>query len=179
MKIVITGAQSTGKSTLLNYIKKSELRDAKLKGFSFIDELTRQLKESGIVINENGNNLTQLLTVTTHIQNIVKPNFISDRCILDALVYTAWMHEEGKVDDWVLEFAKQSCRVILKEYSHIFYLRPEFDLVDDGVRSSNIQFRDKITDLFEEYITNYNIESKVIVLTGTVEERYKQFKESI
>ena len=33
MKIAITGAQSTGKSTLLKYLKKDE----DLKGFEFID----------------------------------------------------------------------------------------------------------------------------------------------
>jgi dephospho-CoA kinase len=48
MKIAITGAQSTGKSTLLKYLKK----DTDLQGFEFIEELTRQIAAKGININE-------------------------------------------------------------------------------------------------------------------------------
>ena len=62
MKIAITGAQSTGKSTLLNYLKKDE----DLKGFEFIDELTRQIAAKGVNINEDGGKFTQIFTVTIH-----------------------------------------------------------------------------------------------------------------
>ena len=48
MRIAITGAQSTGKSTLLKYLKK----DTDLQGFEFIEELTRQIAAKGININE-------------------------------------------------------------------------------------------------------------------------------
>ena len=50
MRIAITGAQSTGKSTLLRYLKN----DDDLKGFEFIDELTRKIAAKGI----NEHNLT-------------------------------------------------------------------------------------------------------------------------
>ena len=146
-------------------------------GFEFIDELTRQLKDSGVVINEQGGNLTQLLTNTTHIQNIVKPKFISDRCILDSMVYTSWLYSEKKIDHWVYNFAKNSFKMLIDQYDYIFYLKPEFDLVDDGVRSSDVEFRNKISDLFEYYIDNYLVD--VHTLTGTVEQRFKQFKDVI
>lgn len=44
MRIAITGAQSTGKSTLLSFLKK----DIDLRGFEFIEELTRQIAAKGM-----------------------------------------------------------------------------------------------------------------------------------
>ena len=67
MRIAITGAQSTGKSTLLRYLKQ----DDDLKGFEFIDELTRKIAAKGININEEGSNMSQIFTVTIHAENIV------------------------------------------------------------------------------------------------------------
>ena len=52
-------------------------------------------------------------------------------------------------------------------------LTPEFGIVDDGVRSIDVGFRDEIADLFEQYITTASI--PVISLTGTVEERLDKF----
>ena len=68
MKIAISGAQSTGKSTLLRYLKN----DRDLVGFEFIDELTRQLAAKGVSINEEGSNFTQIFTITIHAENILK-----------------------------------------------------------------------------------------------------------
>ena len=62
-------------------------------------------------------------------------------------------------------------------YDHIFYLVPEFSLEDDGVRSTNLKFRDDIVDLFDHYIKEYKI--PVTKLTGTVEQRLNKIKETI
>lgn len=173
MKIAITGAQSTGKSTLLNYLKK----DDDLKGFEFIEELTRQIAAKGIDINEEGDNFTQIFTVTIHAENIVKKHFISDRCALDALVYTKWLHDNKKVDKWMLDYAEGVAREILPRYDYIFYLPAEIPIEDDGVRSSNVSFRDEILDIFKYYIDELDI--NVINLSGTVVERAKQFKRKL
>ena len=173
MKIAITGAQSTGKSSLLDSIKRDDRRDGLLPDYVFIDELTRSIKGKGIVINENGDNLTQLLTNNTHIDNIVTNNFISDRCIIDSYVYTVWLHRNNKIDDWVLNYSYHLFLTLVGMYDKIFYLKPEFDVVDDGVRSSSITFRDEISTLFDSIISNYDIQ--VITLTGTIKDRTNQF----
>ena len=49
MKIAFTGAHSTGKTTLLNYLKK----DPELAtDFEFVDEITRRMVKKGLKINE-------------------------------------------------------------------------------------------------------------------------------
>lgn len=173
MKIAITGAQSTGKSTLLRFLKQ----DDDLKGFEFIDELTRQIAAKGIDINEEGSNMSQIFTVTIHAENIMKKHFISDRCTLDGLVYTRWLHDQGKVDDWMMDYALGVAREVLPRYDYIFYLPPEIPIEDDGVRSADEQFRKDITKLFEFYIDRLKL--KVYELSGSVPERAKTFKRTL
>lgn len=170
MRIAITGAQSTGKSTLLRYLKK----DDDLKGFDFIEELTRQIAAKGIDINEEGSNFSQIFTVTIHAENIINKHFISDRCALDGLVYTKWLYDNDKVDKWMLDYAIGVAEEVLPRYDYIFYLPAEIPIEDDGVRSANQDFRDQILKLFEYYIDKFELD--VIYLTGTVAERAKQFK---
>ena len=158
MRIAITGAQSTGKSTLLRYLKQ----DDDLKGFEFIDELTRKIAAKGININEEGSNMSQIFTVTIHAENIVKDHFISDRCALDGLVYTKWLFDQGKVDKWILDYAVGVAKEVIPRYDYIFYLPAEIPIEDDGIRSADIKvsgqplnaqiLRDMLVDIGENGI---------------------------
>lgn len=170
MRIAITGAQSTGKSTLLRFLKN----DDDLKGFEFIDELTRKIAAKGININEEGSNMSQIFTVTIHAENIVKDHFISDRCALDGLVYTKWLFDQGKVDQWILDYALGVAKEVLPRYDYVFYLPPEIPIEDDGIRSADVKFRDEVVSLFEKYTRELDI--KLIELSGSVKDRARLFK---
>ena len=56
--------------------------------------------------------------------------------------------------------------------SYIFYIPPEFNIVDDGVRSIDPTFRDQIVELFEGYITE--MPREIVRLSGSVRERLDQ-----
>jgi nicotinamide riboside kinase len=170
MKIAFTGAQSTGKTTLLQAVKSNE--EFRYK-YEFIDEITRRMVKKGLKINEAGGNTTQLLIMNEHIKNLLYQNVIMDRCVLDGVVYTDWLHWEGKVEKWVWEYAKNVFDHYVNRYDVIFYLKPEFDIVDDGVRSVDISFRDEIVQRFERYIKHVKV--PIITLSGTVEQRLEQF----
>ena len=170
MKIAFTGAQSTGKTTLLQAVKSNE--EFRYK-YEFIDEITRRMVKKGLKINEAGGNTTQLLIMNEHIKNLLYQNVIMDRCVLDGVVYTDWLHWEGKVQTWVWEYAKNVFDHYVNRYDVIFYLKPEFDIVDDGVRSVDISFRDEIVQRFERYIKHVKV--PIITLSGTVEQRLEQF----
>ena len=170
MRIAITGAQSTGKSTLLKFLKK----DDDLKGFEFIEELTRQIAAKGININEEGSNFSQIFTVTIHAENIIKKHFISDRCALDGLVYTRWLYNNKKVDKWMLDYAVGVAKEVIPRYDYIFYLPAEIPIEDDGIRSANVKFRDEIVALFEKYTKELDV--KLIELRGSIKDRAKLFK---
>ena len=68
MKIAFTGAQSTGKTTLLN-----EMRYI-VSNYTFIDEITRSVAKQGVSINESGTDSTQMLIMKSHFKNSLLEN---------------------------------------------------------------------------------------------------------
>jgi len=117
-----TGAQSTGKTTLLEHLKCKNLGN---HSFEFIPEVTRLVRrEYEVPINEGGDDMTQMLIMTEHIRNIYKGrtdnlirsvNKILDRCALDGIVYS---HYHPKLDN----FLKQR-RDLGKEMSPVWRTR--------------------------------------------------------
>jgi len=174
VKVGISGAQGTGKSTI---IKKLKVDKTICDKYELVEEITRNVKRKGLDINNQGKqyNLTQLLIMNGHIENSLIQNSILDRCALDGLVYTKYLWEYGKVETWVMDYALRVFEMLLPKYNHIFYIPPEFKIHDDGVRSVDTGFRDDIVRIFELYISTFNINP--IKLTGSVDERVKTVKQ--
>lgn len=170
MLITFTGAHSSGKSTLLDQCAEYYGSD-----FKYRREITRQIS-SIAPINEDGTDITQLLVLNQHLSNSLLTNAILDRCIIDGLIYTEYLHEQSQISDWVLEYAQQLYSMILPKYDLIFYTDPNIPLIDDGVRSVSTEFRSKIVEKFE-FIANNN--PKLTLLAGSIEQRLKTIKEKI
>lgn len=164
IKIAISGAQGVGKSSL---IKKLDSY-LKLYGITKITEITRNVAKTH-KINEDGNDETQKLIIQSHFNTFNNKSFICDRCILDGYVYTKYLYDNHKVNKNILELAQLSLIKLIDKYDYIFYIEPEFELEDDGVRSNNIEFRNKIVDIFETTIKLFNI--NVIRLNGSIQTR--------
>lgn len=171
MRISFTGAQSAGKTTLLNAL----LEDGVFEGYFVAEEIPRKLAAQGVKINKEANADTQILIMAEHIRNLQHVNMVTDRCVVDCMVFTHWMYYRGKepIPTWVFDFCSKSFFHYIKQYDIIFYIKPEFDIVPDGVRSTDKEFRDEISLLFDDYIKMIP-EGKVITLTGTVEQRKEQ-----
>tara|TARA_R110001606_G_scaffold371771_2_gene528646 strand:- start:1374 stop:1931 length:558 start_codon:yes stop_codon:yes gene_type:complete len=170
-----TGAQSTGKTTLLNILKE------KNNDITFIDEVTRRIKrEYNLPINEDGGELTQFMIMADHIANVYRKYdsevVILDRCVVDGLVYTQWLYANSKVDSLMNDIAINIYNSLYNKYDVIFYTDPEdVELVDDGERSADKKFRDDIITNFENRIKRLN---NVVVLKGTVEKRLETIKKT-
>lgn len=174
MKIAFTGVQSTGKTTLVNELKKNPV----FKDYTFSTNLTRQIKELGFKINEEASDETQIAIMIRHSENIKNENLICDRCVLDCLSYTFYLYNHKKVSHETLAFLKSFFfdRYINK-YDVIFYLKPEFAMENDNVRSVDEEFRDEMVKIFDKIILEEKI--PVVKLTGTVEERMKKIYETL
>lgn len=177
MRVSFTGAQSTGKTTLLNKCKEE------YKDYKFVDEVTRYVRKTyDVKINEIGGTETQLYILAEHIKNHLKSdeNLMLDRCILDGYVYTKYQVVNGKVSEQVLHAFNSVFGLLIDRLDYIFYTDPsDVKLVDDGERSVDYKFRDDIIELFESLITHKmspKNREKVVRLSGTVEERIKTIK---
>lgn len=173
MLITLTGAHSTGKTTLLEALR-SEFGDK----FEYVSGITRSMVAKGLAINEKGDNITQLLILNTHFDNLFKTkDAILDRCLLDVYIYTKYLHIEGKVDKWVVEYAYKLLHdIAIHKYKIIFYTDPDdVPLVDDGVRSVNHKFRNDIINLYNDFFTFHHF-NHITKLKGSVAERVENVK---
>jgi len=190
-----TGAQSTGKTTLLKrLIEANKGVDNWNFPFEFVPEVTRLVRrEYEVSINEGGDDITQMLIMTEHIRNVYGGKTdrllrgihqIYDRCALDGVVYSHYLLDKGKISRTTYEACELIYKKLRNKYDVIFYTSPkDVELVDDGERSVDVNFRDDIIDLFNLYLYSINRDTKdvprVILLEGTVEERLETIKSTL
>lgn len=168
MKIILTGASGTGKTTILNLFKQA--------GWNTITEVARKLqKEQGIALNEQGTAETQELIWKTYkkLFKNTEEHWVSDRGLTDVISYTkigCETHPELKE-----VYKKQSAD--LKKFrgtdDAIYIFFPiEFPIEADGVRSTDEGYHKKISDQIESELNKAGI--TYCTVHGTVEERMKQ-----
>jgi predicted ATPase len=154
MKIGIAGAHSVGKTTLLNALRSEPC----FKEYKICDEVTRQVRALGVDINENGTDNTQRLIMMKHLENVfLHENMITDRTALDCLVYTRYLWHNGKVSNDTMNHITDMFGKMWHMYTVVFYIEPEFDIVDDGVRSTDIAFRNDINLAFKQAIADLKL----------------------
>ena len=182
MLISFTGAQSSGKTTLLNHWNDCR------NHWNVIPEITRKLKRRGFDINDNGSNYidTQIAILADHLNNIflyantettgITVDTILDRCIIDGFIYTRYFRMEGKVDEFTDRMFTKMFKRYISKYDYIFYTSPyNVALINDGERSMSESFRNKIIKLYEDLIIDKY--PNVFVLEGSVETRYNKMIE--
>jgi thymidylate kinase len=178
MLIGFTGAQCTGKSTLLNHCMQLDIG----ADFKFIDEVTRKVKRDGHQINLDGNDITQLFILNEHLNNHTKQgDWILDRCILDGYIYSSCLSRKGIVSDWVTKYACDLMMLLVDKIDIIFYTQPEdVPLIADGTRSIDLNFRQDIINRYEDlFAQDYYWMDRVTRLYGSVEDRLDTIKETI
>lgn len=184
MRIAFTGVQCTGKTTLINALKADPL----FEGFTVIKESIRSLKDKGYHINEDGNDDTQIAVMNAHIMNLIPSETLIDRCAIDGLCYGEYSFNHNKISIDTLNFCRVVWELTRDYYDFIFYIRPEFDMVEDGTRSTNSEFRDEVLKIFDKYIAesyNRNVDyygknnNNIYMISGTVEQRVQQVKQAL
>jgi len=179
--ISFSGAQSTGKSTLLDNCK--EFYGEK---FVFVPEITREIKsEFRVNINEQGTDFTQTLILSKHVENYLKytssdKSFIMDRCIWDGWIYTNYLVKQKIVHESFKDISARIFEQLIDKIDIIFYTDPsDVVLQDDGVRSSSIEFRNTVIDMFERSHDLVMPKASIIRLKGTVEQRMETIKQTL
>jgi nicotinamide riboside kinase len=172
MRVAISGAQSVGKSTLIKRLFEDDEIKIRFKKFG---NVARSIKKEGFDINEDGDDACQRLVMAKHLEYSAYDNGIFDRCALDGLAYTVYLHRREMIEKNTLIIAES-----IFENTHYdinIFIEPEFPITKDGVRSNSSAFQYEINEIFEELIDLYRL--FVIRPTGTVENRYRMVKSAI
>lgn len=185
MKVAISGAHCTGKTSIIKKLKEEAL----FKNFLFLENTTREMKKSGITINEDGDVITQKVLMYEHIKNLYihdkvrknqwcrtdNANFISDRSVLDPYIYAKVLYNYyGKTNMPVKELEILN-KEFISHYDIVFLtcVDSSFPYEDDGTRSSFVEFQKHTNNQFLEYYKTHNMDliSEFYLLTGSIEER--------
>lgn len=174
IKVILTGAQGTGKTTVLNYFNNTFLTP--------ITEVARNLHKQGVKINEDGDKLGQDIIFDTYWDKLNQDiDYISDRGLTDVIAYTSYLDDMGKINDNHETLANQldKLELFVKNNPNIIvvYFPIEFEMENDGVRSMNESFRNSIDRRIKELLKCFY--SNYITVHGTPEERIKQIISAI
>lgn len=171
VKVALMGTHGTGKTTMMNKV---------LSEYRAFDKMSDAFSDAGALFKDkllnilDKNNL-QLYFYARHLYRVsINDYFISDRSVLDALCYAKYENMQGKLSNQMLEFLEEKSFELLEQYDHLFWLRPEFELVGEDKRPEDKDYQMAIDRIFQEYIVDKDID--IIRLTGSVEERFQLMK---
>lgn len=163
-RIIFTGAHGTGKTTILNEFKN--------KGKNVITEVVRNLAKDGVKINEMGDEKGQKKIFSTYEKLLSEQTeYISDRGLIDVLAYSMHLNKKGLVSDKLVKSQFNALKKFVKNNQDIIYcyFPIEFDVVDDGVRSLDEDYRKEIDDNIKEILISLG--APWVTVRGGVEAR--------
>lgn len=140
-RVAIVGSFSTGKTTL------AEAASEKL-GLPLLPEVAREVAAQGFKLDKDATVETEtLIFLRQYFNEMVHPEFIGDRSLLDVMAYAGWVldnqerRKEFALWDTCLDIAEHNLR---SQYTDVFYLPIEFDIVPDGLRPMDPEFQSDI-----------------------------------
>jgi thymidylate kinase len=157
MRIAISGASNSGKSTLINsFLRRWPMYATPMKSYRDI------LKEHNLEHSTKTNEETQLLILDSmmKVQEGFKStdNIIFDRCTWDNLAYTLVANSYAQVSDEVtaasISFVKES----MKNIDIIFWLEYDSDIkiLDNGTRDTNTDYIKEVDGVFKQLYEHYS-----------------------
>jgi nicotinamide riboside kinase len=187
MYIHFTGAQGTGKTTLLNQLTEESIKFDSDIDFKIITNVVRNLVgREGVQINKRGNSASQNLIFNEYLKifNGIDPHidWVSDRSLIDVVAYTKYLYEHKKASRKCYESQLQLLELWYEENLRakdtIFVYFPiEFEVVNDGVRSLDEDYRKEIDKNIKDILTEIN--ANYYIMEGTQDERLEMMKNII
>jgi len=158
MRIGLAGTMSVGKTTLAKALGELD---------QFKDHNV-QTERSKFPLNTDSTLNGQFVFLAERATELLYPNIITDRTIWDVCAFTF----SAKSIDW---FAKRSfveaAMMLRDQYDVVFYVSPEgVPIEDNGVRTIDAEYRDKIDWAIRESLEEYK-PKKLVYIKGTTEER--------
>jgi predicted ATPase len=159
MKIAVVGTSCIGKTTYIqDFLKTWSMYETPKNTYREL------IKEKNLSCNREGDEKSQqiILDFLTEqaTQYSKKDNVIFDRCVLDNLAYSSWLHLNGKVSEKFLDQSRILVRETLKLFDIIFFLpiskTSPIKIVEDNLRDTNPQYREEIDNIFKVFQQSYH-----------------------
>src|ERR671923_1157984 len=156
-RIAIVGSFSTGKTTLAEAV-------AQPLDLPLLPEVAREVAALGFKLDKDATPEVETLIFLRQFYNeMVHSDFIGDRSLIDVLAYASWVleHQERRKEfalwDTCLDIAKHHLR---SQYTDVFYLPIEFDIVPDGLRPMDPEFQADIDARIVKLLDGHAIEHR-------------------
>lgn len=173
-RIAIVGSFSTGKTTLAETA-------APILELPLLPEVAREVAAMGFKLDKDATPETEALIFLKQYRNeMTHADFIGDRSLIDVMTYAGWVldHQQRRKEfalwDECLEIARHHLR---SQYTHVFYLPIEFDIVPDGLRPLDPDFQADIDRRMLAILEENSIDYEP--LRGTVDERLETLQKSL
>jgi nicotinamide riboside kinase len=170
MKIGFCGTVSCGKTTLV----KALMELPEFEGYEFATERSKYLRDQGITLNTDSTLKGQIVFAAERSVELMKENILTDRTIYDVCAFTL----SAKSIEWNTKEKFVNLMMQLRnEYDAVIYVSPEgVDVEDNGVRTTDAEYRDKIDFTIKEMLKEYP-PKRLIEVSGSTEERINKIKE--
>ena len=170
-RIILTGAQGTGKTTLMNALATDGIRT--------ISHIRKYAAEQDIDISTASEYGQKEFFKSLRKELSSEQSYISDRGLTCVAAYTFEKAIAGNIKK---EVADEQYMDIVKFHTDnpdilLVYVPIEFPLEDDGTRSIDPEFQKTIDFLIKNILDTSGI--KYITVTGSVEERLAQIEANL
>lgn len=173
MKVIFTGAQGTGKTSVMDALPDSLY---KIRG------VTRKvITEKNLTINEYSDNCSQKHIFDAYERELTtNSNYIAERGLIDVLAYSLSRLKANRCSPTLIETQFEHLIKFSENNKDVVYVYfpIEFEILSDGTRSIDKEFQKEIDDIIYEILeamkTRYG--TKFITVSGSVEERIKQIE---
>jgi hypothetical protein len=164
MRVSVTGAANTGKTTLVEaFLKKWPMYSTTQKTYR------DYLVENNLEHSSNTSEETQLgildWMMKEHEKYGPKSKVIFDRNPLDNLAYTLQANAAGTISDEVTAASISLVRESLKNLDIIFWIKsdPSIPIINDGMRDTDAKFIAETDQIFQDLYHQYceNLESDI------------------
>jgi nicotinamide riboside kinase len=171
MKIGFCGTMSVGKTTLVNELAKLP----EFKGYISRIERSKHLMDLGIPLNMDSTLKGQFVFAAERASELLCDKILTDRTVVDVMAFCELSTSMTANESFYLNSALSH---LIGDYDYLFFVSPVgVKMEDNGVRETNIQYREEINKKILDILDLRGIEYTTI--QGTTEERIELVKQTI
>jgi len=169
MKIALTGASGTGKTTLANHISK-------MLNIPYVQSTARSIAEEQNIQPEQINSKDDLIqfqikVITKKLQTEEQyKSFITDRAYIDSICYVLNKHylfDESDYKSFIIPYYTRCLQLTNKTYDWVIRLPIGIELKTDNIRKTN-QVSNMVLDIINQYffslLQNHKISIPIVQL---------------